>query len=181
MTTTYIAFLRGINVGGHQVKMDRLRELFGGLGFTKVRTYIQTGNVFFESDESDRAELAARIEQQLLRELGYAVPAFVRTVAELAACVEAAPFKDMEATEDTRHLILFLSAPLPAGLKLPLASARDEFTILAVTPGEAFVLLRRLQGKTGNVVQFIEKGFGVTASSRFYHTTLKILAAASAN
>ena len=46
--TTYIALLRGINVGGHTVKMERLRGLFGELGLERVRSYIQTGNVFFE-------------------------------------------------------------------------------------------------------------------------------------
>lgn len=67
----WIALLRGINVGGHMVKMEHLRRSFTELGLTNVRTYIQTGNVFFEAPEDDRAALAQRIEQHLREALGY--------------------------------------------------------------------------------------------------------------
>ncbi len=50
----YIALLGGINVGGHNVKMEHLRQLFTQLGFANVRSYIQTGNVFFETSQDDR-------------------------------------------------------------------------------------------------------------------------------
>ncbi len=61
----YIAFLRGINIGGHQVKMEQLRELFRKLGLTDVRSYIQSGNIFFETAETDRVRLTRKIEQHL--------------------------------------------------------------------------------------------------------------------
>ena len=70
----YIALLRGINVGGHQVKMDALRGHFADLGLANVGSYIQSGNVFFDSDEADRYALQARIEDRLRAALGYAVP-----------------------------------------------------------------------------------------------------------
>ena len=69
----YIALLRGINVGEHQVKMAALRRLFADLGLANVGFYIQSGNVFFDSDEADRAALRARIEGQLRASLGYEV------------------------------------------------------------------------------------------------------------
>src|SRR5690348_3020315 len=71
---TWVALLRGINVGGHTVTMARMRELFGELGFGGVRSYIQSGNIFFQSDEPDRPALRGRIEQHLQATLGYAVP-----------------------------------------------------------------------------------------------------------
>lgn len=61
-TVKYIALLRGVNIGGHQVKMEQLRELFRELGFSSVRSYIQTGNVFFETTDSNRAALTRKIE-----------------------------------------------------------------------------------------------------------------------
>ena len=70
----YIALLRGINVGGHLVKMERLRDLFMELGFTHVRTYIQSGNVFFETTQTDRKGVSQTIEQHLHQALGYEVP-----------------------------------------------------------------------------------------------------------
>jgi uncharacterized protein (DUF1697 family) len=107
MKTTYTAFLRGINVGGHNVKMERLRELFTELGLTNVRSYIQTGNVFFETEATDRRLLTIQIEQQLTDKLGYSVPVFLRTVEELAHSLDVSPFKTLELTPETRHLVVF--------------------------------------------------------------------------
>lgn len=82
--TTYIAFLRGINVGGHIVKMEYLRQLFTDLGLKNVRSYIQSGNVFFDTaDISDWAALTLRIENYLRQTLGYVVPVFLRTAQEV--------------------------------------------------------------------------------------------------
>ena len=80
---TYIAFLRAINVAGRTVKMARLRELFAELGFANVRSYIQSGNVFFETDETDRALLTGMIAGHLLQALGYEVGVFLRTIPEV--------------------------------------------------------------------------------------------------
>ncbi|RYZ75251.1 MAG: DUF1697 domain-containing protein, partial [Proteobacteria bacterium] len=110
--TLYIAFLRGINVGGHRVKMDHLRELFRELGLANVRTYIQTGNVFFETTETDRDALTTRIEQHLLEALGYEVPTFLRTPIELQQSLQLNPFEKAEVTSDIRLMIVFTREPL---------------------------------------------------------------------
>jgi uncharacterized protein (DUF1697 family) len=81
----YIAFLRGINVGGHRVKMDRLRGLFEDMGFTDVSTFIASGNVVFSASSGDVDSLTARIEQRLAERLGYDVATFIRSPAELQA------------------------------------------------------------------------------------------------
>jgi uncharacterized protein (DUF1697 family) len=70
----YIALLRGINVGGHTLTMDELRRHFVALGLGSVRTYIQSGNVFFQADLADRLALADTIERHLRAVLGYDVP-----------------------------------------------------------------------------------------------------------
>ena len=82
-TVKYIAFLRGINIGGHRVKMEHLHELFREMGFVDVRSYIQTGNIFFETIETSRASLTRKIEQHLCVALGYEVPTFLRTFSEV--------------------------------------------------------------------------------------------------
>lgn len=80
-----IAFLRGLNVGGHTVKMDALRELFSWMGFRDVSTFIASGNVIFEADDAPPVEvLEARIEAELEAALGYAVATFIRLRAEVA-------------------------------------------------------------------------------------------------
>lgn len=180
-TTKYIAFLRGINIGGHNVKMERLRELFSQLGFADVRSYIQTGNIFFETTETDRAALARKIELHLFADLGYEVPTFLRTVREVEQILRLEPFKDIEVTPDTRLFIIFISESLPNDLPLPLSSARGDFEIIAMTPNEAFAVMRLIDGRPGNPAALIEKTFKVKTTSRFFGTTVKILQAAKDN
>ena len=80
----YIAFLRAINVGGHVVKMELLRQLFTSFGFTGVQTFIASGNIIFDSPGQAPAALEAHIASGLQAALGYPVDAFIRTPAELA-------------------------------------------------------------------------------------------------
>ena len=61
----YIAFLRAINVGGHTVKMDRLREIFETMGFSNVETFIASGNVIFETKSKDVDSLVKMIKKKL--------------------------------------------------------------------------------------------------------------------
>lgn len=77
------AFLRAINVGGHTVKMDYLRELFLEMGFRGAETFIASGNVIFEADTDNREDLEKKIEKSLTSSLGYNVAVFIRSVEEL--------------------------------------------------------------------------------------------------
>jgi len=77
---TYIAMLRGINVGrGKMVKMERLRTLFAGLGFDEVKTYVQSSNVVFQSKRKSPAELNSTIEAKIQRDFGFTVPVLIKT------------------------------------------------------------------------------------------------------
>ncbi len=81
----YFALLRGINVGGHRVKMDRLRELVESLGFEHVETFIASGNVIFSSASKDVHAMEERIARKLQDALGYEVPTLIRSQSELDA------------------------------------------------------------------------------------------------
>ncbi|GGQ50445.1 DUF1697 domain-containing protein [Kitasatospora griseola] len=176
---TYIAFLRAINVGGRTVKMDRLRELFEGLGLDGVRTYIQSGNVFFRTAETDRAALTARIEAGLAEGLGYPVPVMLRTVEEVEAVVESDPFAGVEVTEDVRLCVLFLSEPMPPEVELPTASPKGDWEMIGANEGAAFVVMHLRGGRmNGNPATCFPKSYQGQATSRFFHTTAKIAAAA---
>ena len=178
MKITYIAFLRGINVGGHRVKMQHLKKMFEHLGLENVRTYIQSGNVSFDAPKINRKLLQNKIEKQLLQELGYQVPTFLRTIAELENSLHAAPFKNMETTPKTRYFIMFTSGQLPKNLHLPMYSQKKDFTVVGIEGEDMFVVLDLNVGKPGNPALFVEKTFKVTTTSRFYHTLVKILESA---
>ena len=175
----FIALLRGINVGGHQVKMERLRALFAELGYANVRTYIQTGNVFFEA-EGEREALAQAIEEHLRQALGYAAPTFLRTVPELERTLALDPFKNTLVTDDMRLSVVFAGGAIPQTLALPMWSPKRDTEIRSVTPLDAFVVWYLKNGKPPVSQGFLEKALGSPVTGRFLHTTAKILEAAKA-
>ena len=127
----YVALLRGINVGGHRVKMDRLRELFGELGFSDVATFIASGNVIFSDESRDASTLEREIEAHLQRHLGYEVATFIRSPSELTAVAEREPVAPWGAggTDDSLYVV-FLDAPADAELRArfgDLCGATDDF------------------------------------------------------
>ena len=176
-TTTYIALLRGINVGGHTIKMVQLRELFQELSFTSVRSFIQTGNIFFESAETDRQSLQQRIGQHLAEALGYSVPVCLRTVPELEAVIASNPFHTRKLTSETRFSITFLDRPIPVSLPIPSFTPDNGFELIGMNETELFVIWHLKNGRPGNSYGF-EKAVDAQATTRFWHTTEKILAAA---
>ena len=176
--TTYVGLLRGINVGGHTVKMDRLRELFRELGFDHVRSYIQTGNVFFESDEQDRSLLRARIEGHLGVSLGYEVPVCLRTVDELEQMLNLDPFAGVPVTPGVRLAVTFLAEPVAVELPVPSFTPDGAYELVGTAPTEPFVVWHLKGGRPGHSYGHLEKKIGVPTTTRFWHTTAKIAAAA---
>lgn len=174
----YVALLRGINVGGHTVKMEALRRVFEAVGFGNVASYINSGNVFFDSTEGDRGALTGTIEAALEAALGYAVPTFLRTPAELARILERDPFAATEPRTDLRFCVTFTADPIPPDLPLPLASSKNDMEIVAVAPHEAFVVWHILAGRPPSG-RFPPDVLPARNTTRFFHTLRKILAAAT--
>ena len=110
--TTYVALLRGINVGGHRpVGMPALRGLFEGLGYPNVATYIQSGNVVFDASGRDTRAITEELELAILGELGFGVDVVVRSAAEMAAVVAGNPF--VPRVTDTKALhVAFARDPI---------------------------------------------------------------------
>ena len=122
----YIAFLRAINVGGKNlIKMDELKKRFETLGFKNVRTYIQSGNVIFQSFTSDQNVLAKKIENLLHKNLSSDVLVFLRTVEELNAIVKFDPYQKQKFKLETKLYITFIKDGLKQKLKLPFLSPKN--------------------------------------------------------
>jgi uncharacterized protein (DUF1697 family) len=109
--TTFVALLRAVNVGGTgKLPMAELTAMCAALGFTRVRTYIASGNVVFGSDR-DAASVKAALEARLAAYAGKPVAVYVRTALEMAAVLAAHPFPD---AAPNCTLVTFLDAPPPA-------------------------------------------------------------------
>jgi uncharacterized protein (DUF1697 family) len=140
----YIALLRGINVGGHRVKMDRLRELFEALGFDHVTTFIASGNVTFSAESHDAEALQGEIEGHLARELGYEVATFIRSPAELEAVAAFEPPIPTPDGSAPSLYVIFLEAPAGEDLRSTFTGLRTEMDDFHFSGREVYWLI---QGK----------------------------------
>lgn len=180
MQIRYIALLRAVNVGNHRVKMERLRELFALAGLQNTGTYINSGNVFFDSDETDREKLAAVLEDNLRSALGFEVPVFLMTADGLRAVLDEAPFKGRQPEKDERFCVVFTKQPFDPGIGLPVRSSKDDMELLAVKDNAAYVTWRIIKGRPPSG-RFDKSVLPALNTTRFYHTLLKILAAAGSS
>jgi uncharacterized protein (DUF1697 family) len=108
---TYVALLRGINVGGHRkVPMAELRQVLEGLGYGAVRTYLQSGNAVFTAPAAASEEYAARVSEALAAHFGFAVDTLVRSAVELRAAAGRCPFPT-ERLDPAKLAVVFLDRP----------------------------------------------------------------------
>ena len=171
--TRFIAFLRAINVGGHNVKMDRLRKLFESLGLSNVETFIASGNVIFDSPTKDAQTLEKKIESHLQKSLGYEVATFIRSVSELADIAYYQPFK---LDEGSSLYIAFLPAPPNGEAQQKLMTFRTEVDDFHVHKREIYWLCRKKLSESAFSGALLEKTVGMPATLR-NATTVKKLAA----
>lgn len=124
---SYVAFLRGMNLGGRRIKNEELRAEFEALGFSEVACFRASGNVVFATGEGDEAELTAEIEAGLGEALGYAVPVFLRGGAELDEVAAREPFdtKALSASKGKLQVAFLMRKPTAAARREALALATD--------------------------------------------------------
>ncbi|CDN46975.1 DUF1697 domain-containing protein [Neorhizobium galegae] len=127
--TVYIALLRAVNVSGTALPMTELKSICEGLGFTDVKTYIQSGNVLFRSDEAE-AKVAEKLDETLGKKFGKKPGVMVRSTQELEAIVENAPFPK---AKPNFLLVLFL----------PEKATKDALDKMVAPDGEEAVIAGR--------------------------------------
>jgi uncharacterized protein (DUF1697 family) len=178
IVTTYVAFLRGINVGGNKlIKMEDLKRAFVSLGFKNVRTFIQSGNVIFETEEVDESVVVKKIEQRLRKSFGHEITVVLRTIEQIQKLVKRSPFKQIGADDDVMLFVAFLTADPAVKPKLPMASTTENLDVVSVRDRAAFIVCRRKKnGWFGFPNNFIEKQLKVGATTRNWTTVSKIAA-----
>lgn len=137
--TTRIAFLRAVNVGKRTVKMARLVEIFGELGYTDVWTHLNSGNVVFDATGS-RAAIERAVEGALEAEYGFEVTTFVRTAGEVRKILEAGP-PFAVADSDTYYVTFLKSAPA-AGIAREFEAHSNDFDTVVVTGADVHWRMR---------------------------------------
>jgi uncharacterized protein (DUF1697 family) len=175
----YVAFLRGINVGGNKlIKMEALAAVFTAAGFQNVKTYIASGNVIFSTPATDLQKIVKKIEKLLLASFGHEVSVLLFPFAELQAIVNSNPFARSK-RGDVMWFSVLLCAPSTRAAP-PLESRTEKFKVVAMQERAVFIVARRKRtGWFGFPNNWVEKEFGVTASTRNWSTLQKIVSAFS--
>ena len=171
----HIAFLRAINVGGHTVKMDILKELFEAMGFKKVETFIASGNVIFESKSKNIDLIKQKIKRHLEKTLGYKVAAFIRTADELKEISEYVPFKqaDLSNTKHSLYIGFLDSEPGKECKKktIELSNQANEFIF---NKKELYWLCRKNFSDSGISGKVLERALGQETTIRNSRTIIKM-------
>jgi uncharacterized protein (DUF1697 family) len=174
--TTYVAFLRAINVGGHAVvKMTALRDAFTAAGCKDVRTLIASGNVLFEAPAAGVGALERRIRAELAQLFDVPPGLFIRTVQGVARLVQANPFRRYAGKPRVALYVAFLSRKPRQIPPLPLRSVPEALDVISVEGREAFIVSgRKKNGLYGFPNLFVEKQLDVIATCRNWKTVVKI-------
>jgi uncharacterized protein (DUF1697 family) len=172
----YIAMLRGINVSGKNIiKMEDLRRSFEAMGFDGVSTYVQSGNVIFESAKASSTVLSQRIGEKILHDFGFAVALILKTPNELKTVVGANPFVKKSTIDHSKLYVTFLSRP-------PSTTALRNLDALKAGPDEFFITGREIYlycpngyGRTKLSNNVFERMLSVAATTRNWKTAHMLL------
>lgn len=168
---TFISMLRGINVSGqNKIRMAELKSLYESLGLVNVETYVQSGNVIFDTSAQDASKLTALIEAQIKRSFGYAVSVFVRDAKDFQHILRSNPFLIGRNEDPAKlHVTFLYGSPSKSklnGLIAPSGEA-DEFFV-----GEKEIFLFCPNGYGGTKLSntFFERKLNVPATTRNWKT-----------
>ena len=172
--TKYIAFLRAINVGGHNVKMEYLKSLFEQMGFRNVETFIASGNVIFDTSKRDKLKLEDEIEKSLIKLLGYESAVFIRTPGEIAEITEYKAFTQKMYEQATANNIGFIKKPMSKELFNTLKALETDIDDFNTHKTEVYWLCRTSQSNSTFSGNLFERKLRIQVTFRGIKTIQKL-------
>lgn len=174
--TTHLALLRGINVSGHKlIKMEDLRRSLEGVGFLNVRTYIQSGNVFVSSEQSDANRVANQIREAILHSFGHDVPVLIIGKEDLLACLERNRFLDEEGVDLKKLYVSFISTEVPDQMVTQLNLNFIEPDKIQLDGRRIYLKYHSSPANTKLDNKWIEKSMNVISTTRNWNTVNTLL------
>ncbi|MBL4624122.1 MAG: DUF1697 domain-containing protein [Flavobacteriales bacterium] len=175
--TRYISILRGINVGGkRKILMADLKPLYEVLGFSNVNSYIQSGNIIFDSNTKEsQKELGQKIEQVINKAYGFDVPVIIRTVQEIEDAIAVNPYLKKQEVDIERLHLTYL-ADIPSLEKLAqlkdIDFSPDKFEIIG---NDVFIYCSGKYSDSKLTNKFFESKLKITATTRNWKTVNKLI------
>lgn len=171
---TFVALYRGINVGGHQVPMNKLKSLHEALGLQNVITYIQSGNVVFTSEQTDIVQLTTQIEQSFTQQFSFSAKVMVRTSTELQTIIANNPFQDQPIKEPKWIVVLFLATHPDRTDLEDLQKAHTGPEELHLNGQELYTYYPDGIGRSKLTLSLIERKLKTCGTGRNWNTILKL-------
>jgi uncharacterized protein (DUF1697 family) len=175
MPATYLALLRGINVGGkNKLPMKDLAEIFVGVGCADVRTFIQSGNVVFKAAASLSAKVPGLVAAQINSRFGYKTPVVLRTVDQLADVLSANPFLTRASGEGTLHVMFLADEPSSASVAAldPKRSPGDSYIVRG---REVYMHLTNSAADCRLTNAYFDSKLATVSTARNWRTVTKLL------
>jgi uncharacterized protein (DUF1697 family)/GNAT superfamily N-acetyltransferase len=175
-SSKFVAFLRGINVGGRKIiKMEELNHLLTSAGYMEVHTLIQSGNVIFTTAEKPVPELENDLEALLKLNLGLDVRVLIRSMDELKRMARSQPFSELKIQGRSKFYLSLLSSHSNVKISLPLFSANKDLEVTRIDGRQAYIVSHEINGRFGFPNNFIEEILGVEATTRNWNTIEKLV------
>lgn len=172
---TYVAFLRGINVGGHhKVPMAGLKTEMQTLGYENITTLLNSGNMIFDGPRESTSRLEQQISTHLEKIFGFPIPTIIRRSANIYNLLEHNPFVDIELTKDIRCYVSFLKKNVEADLDLPWESSDKSYQILEKRDQTIISVLDLSISKSPKAMESIEHYYGKEITTRNWNTIERI-------
>ncbi len=173
---THVAFLRGINVGGHhKVPMTDLRDELESLGFENIITILNSGNILFDSKIKQSDEIENIISTHLEKHFGFPIPTIVRKSEMIEELFYSHPFEEVRVTKDIRLYISLLKNDINSDLEIPWKSKDQSYHILDKRGKDILSVLDLSTLKTPKAMESLEQNFGKEITTRNWKTIERIV------
>ena len=170
----YVALLRGVNVGGNNmINMKALKESFKALGFVRVQSYINSGNIIFATTESDARKLEQKIEEMLARDYELGSKVVVRSVAEMDQLVQSLPARWGDDT-GWRYNVIFLRHTIDSEDILKDVPVKEDIEELIYRPGTLLWSAEASQATRSNMAKLSSRKVFQDMTVRNLNTTRKL-------
>ncbi len=172
----YISLLRGINVGGNKrVKMDALRAIYESVGLAEPKTLLQSGNVVFKSEQTDRAALTKQIETGIETGAGFHSDILLRTLDEWRDVIARHPFPEERGLDGSRVLVTFMARTPDAKVVESVQRGNPGPEEVFVSGDEIWVYFPDGMGRSKLAAALVEKNLKATGTGRNWNTVLALL------
>lgn len=171
----YVALIRGIGPGDPRKTNEKLRDTLQSLGFSNVESVISSGNVIFESDESDVRKLADMIETAWPRLLGFRATTIVKSRQQLQSILDTDPFNGATHSSSSYLLVTFFKRHTKPDFSLPFHPSGKPYKVIGYADNALFTVTDNTVVKTTDLMTWLEKQFGKDITSRTPLTIQRIV------